>query len=241
MVHNLVAIELAYINTKHPDFADACGLMNNNIEEQRRNRLARELPSAVPRDKSTKAPGALAPASQETVTAASAEADGKTPSVGADASQESGTGSWRGMLKPSKAEEVSAEEKSKPAAALPASPQKGHAVNLLDVPVPVARKLSAREQRDCEVIERLIKSYFLIVRKNIQDSVPKAVMHFLVNHVKDTLQSELVGQLYKSLLLDDLLTESEDMAQRRKEAADMLKALQRASQIIAEIRETHLW
>ncbi|KFP88129.1 Dynamin-1-like, partial [Acanthisitta chloris] len=215
MVHNLVAIELAYINTKHPDFADACGLMNNNIEEQRRNRLARELPSAVPRDKA-------AP-------------------VAADATQESGTGNWRGMLKPSKAEEIAAEEKSKPAAALPASPQKGPAVNLLDVPVPVARKLSAREQRDCEVIERLIKSYFLIVRKNIQDSVPKAVMHFLVNHVKDTLQSELVGQLYKSLLLDDLLTESEDMAQRRKEAADMLKALQRASQIIAEIRETHLW
>ncbi|CAH2278276.1 dynamin-1 isoform X4 [Pelobates cultripes] len=160
MVHNLVAIELAYINTKHPDFADACGVMNNNIEEQRRNKLARDFP----------------------------------PPAGSR-----------------------------------------------EKPVPVARKLSAREQRDCEVIERLIKSYFLIVRKNIQDSVPKAVMHFLVNHVKDTLQSELVGQLYKSLLLDDLLTESEDMAQRRKEAADMLKALQRASQIIAEIRETHLW
>lgn len=99
-------------------------------------------------------------------------------------------------------------------------------------------------------------------------SVPKAVMHFLVNHVKDSLQSELVGQLYKSGLLNDLLTESEDMAQRRKEAADMLQvtgsyvwavlkflqctvasilvhicpqALQRASQVIAEIRETHLW
>lgn len=54
-------------------------------------------------------------------------------------------------------------------------------------------------------------------------SVPKAVMHFLVNHVKDSLQSELVGQLYKPALLDDLLTESEDMAQRRNEAADMLK------------------
>ncbi|KAM5173245.1 dynamin-1-like protein isoform 6-T6 [Callospermophilus lateralis] len=200
MVHNLVAIELAYINTKHPDFADACGLMNNNIEEQRRNRLARELPSAVSRDK-------VAPGSG---------------GVG-DGAQEPTTGNWRGMLKTSKAEELLAEEKSKPIPIMPASPQKGHAVNLLDVPVPVARKLSAREQRDCEVIERLIKSYFLIVRKNIQDSVPKAVMHFLVNHVKDTLQSELVGQLYKSSLLDDLLTESEDMAQRRKEAADMLK------------------
>ncbi|XP_055455117.1 dynamin-1-like protein isoform X6 [Psammomys obesus] len=218
MVHNLVAIELAYINTKHPDFADACGLMNNNIEEQRRNRLARELPSAVSRDKVASAGGGIG-----------------------DGGQEPATGNWRGMLKTSKAEELLAEEKSKPIPIMPASPQKGHAVNLLDVPVPVARKLSAREQRDCEVIERLIKSYFLIVRKNIQDSVPKAVMHFLVNHVKDTLQSELVGQLYKSSLLDDLLTESEDMAQRRKEAADMLKALQGASQIIAEIRETHLW
>ncbi|XP_036373746.1 dynamin-1-like protein isoform X4 [Megalops cyprinoides] len=212
MVHNLVAIELAYINTKHPDFADACGVMNNNIEEQRRNRM-RELPSAVPRDKGAGA--------------------------GPQGDQEAGTGTWRGMLK--KGEEGAQDDKSKPQSSLPASPQKGHAVNLLDVPVPVARKLSAREQRDCEVIERLIKSYFLIVRKNIQDSVPKAVMHFLVNHVKDSLQSELVGQLYKSGLLDDLLTESEDMAQRRNEAADMLKALQKASQVIAEIRETHLW
>ncbi|XP_024146699.1 dynamin-1-like protein isoform X1 [Oryzias melastigma] len=203
MVHNLVAIELAYINTKHPDFADACGVMNNNIEEQRRNRM-RELPAAVPRDK-------------------------QAPAAGPQGDQD-GTGNWRGMLK--KGEEAPASG--------PGSPLKG-AVNLLDVPVPVARKLSSREQRDCEVIERLIKSYFLIVRKNIQDSVPKAVMHFLVNHVKDSLQSELVGQLYKSGLLNDLLTESEDMAQRRKEAADMLQALQRASQVIAEIRETHLW
>uniref|UniRef100_A0A665WB18 Dynamin-1-like protein n=1 Tax=Echeneis naucrates TaxID=173247 RepID=A0A665WB18_ECHNA len=177
MVHNLVAIELAYINTKHPDFADACG-----------------APAAGPQG------------------------------------EQDGTGNWRGMLK--KGEEAPGSG--------PGSPLKG-AVNLLDVPVPVARKLSSREQRDCEVIERLIKSYFLIVRKNIQDSVPKAVMHFLVNHVKDSLQSELVGQLYKSGLLNDLLTESEDMAQRRKEAADMLQALQKASQVIAEIRETHLW
>ncbi|XP_061534021.1 dynamin-1-like protein isoform X4 [Phycodurus eques] len=218
MVHNLVAIELAYINTKHPDFADACGLMNHNIEEQRRNRM-RDLPSAVPRDK--------------------AAAGGAQSASSGDQTDSGGMGNWRGMLK--RGEDGMAVDRTVPQSPLLSSPQKGHAVNLLDVPVPVSRKLSAREQRDCEVIERLIKSYFLIVRKNIQDSVPKAVMHFLVNHVKDCLQSELVGQLYKSVLLDDLLTESEDMAQRRNEAADMLKALQKASQVIAEIRETHLW
>uniref|UniRef100_A0A8C4IPC5 Dynamin-1-like protein n=1 Tax=Dicentrarchus labrax TaxID=13489 RepID=A0A8C4IPC5_DICLA len=190
MVHNLVAIELAYINTKHPDFADAC--------------------------------------------AAGSSQSGSVPEQ-----TDSGTGNWRGMLK--RGEENTAGDRAVPQPLFASSQQKGYAVNLLDVPVPVSRKLSAREQRDCEVIERLIKSYFLIVRKNIQDSVPKAVMHFLVNHVKDCLQSELVGQLYKTALLNDLLTESEDMAQRRNEAADMLKALQKAGQVIAEIRETHMW
>lgn len=71
--------------------------------------------------------------------------------------------------------------------------------------------------------ERLIKSYFYIVRKSIQDSVPKAVMHFLVNYVKDNLQSELVTHLYKSDHVDLLLNESEHIAIRREEAADRLK------------------
>lgn len=120
------------------------------------------------------------------------------------------------------------------------TPQKP--VNLLpEVPSQTSRKLSDREQHDCDVIERLIKSYFYIVRKSIQDSVPKAVMHFLVNYVKDNLQSELVTHLYKSDQAESMLNESEHIAQRRKEAADMLKALQRAGQIISEIRETHMW
>ncbi|KAG5830426.1 hypothetical protein ANANG_G00310490 [Anguilla anguilla] len=210
MVHNLVAIELAYINTKHPDFADACGLMNSNIEEQRRNRM-RELPAAVPRDKSLKGPGGPSAPPSEAPAPGGGGRPGRSRRGAAG-----GPGGRRGDL------ERHAEEGGGGAsrgagqshAPRPSSPWGGHAINLLDVPIPFTRKLSSREQRDCEVIERLIKSYFLIVRKNIQDSVPKAVMHFLVNHVKDSLQSELVGQLYKAGLLDDLLTESEDMAQR---------------------------
>lgn len=101
-------------------------------------------------------------------------------------------------------------------------------VNLLpEIPTTTqVRKLSPREQRDCEVIERLIKSYFLIVRKNIQDSVPKAIMHFLVNFVKDNLQSELVTHLYKHEYFKDLLAESEHIAIRRREASEMLKVSQ---------------
>jgi len=63
----------------------------------------------------------------------------------------------------------------------------------------------------------------MIVRKNIQDSVPKAIMHFLVNFIKDNLQSELVSQLYKKEEQDTLLEESEHIAQRRKEALEMVQ------------------
>lgn len=85
------------------------------------------------------------------------------------------------------------------------------------------RKLTPKEEHDCQVIERLIRSYYMIIRKNIQDSVPKAIMHFLVNFVKDNLQSELVTHLYKHDQFDMLLKESEQIALRRQEAAEMLK------------------
>lgn len=61
------------------------------------------------------------------------------------------------------------------------------------------------------------------MRKSIQDSVPKAIMHFLVNFVKDNLQSELVTHLYKAEKAEDLLNESDHIAVRRREAGDMLK------------------
>lgn len=63
----------------------------------------------------------------------------------------------------------------------------------------------------------------MIVKKNIQDTIPKAIMHFLVNFIKDNLQSELVSSLYKKEELEFLLEESEHIAQRRNEASEMLQ------------------
>lgn len=70
----------------------------------------------------------------------------------------------------------------------------------------------------------MIRSYFAIVRRNVQDLVPKGIMRFMVNYVKENLQSELVQQLYNNNDMDELLAESELMAQRRKESAEMLEA-----------------
>lgn len=54
------------------------------------------------------------------------------------------------MLKTSKAEELLAEEKSKPIPIMPASPQKGHAVNLLDV---VSHANGLRTKKITELLE----------------------------------------------------------------------------------------
>ena len=110
----------------------------------------------------------------------------------------------------------------------------------LDLNQPRNRELSEREERDSEIVQRLIRSYFNIVRKNVQDAVPKAVMCFLVNHVCTGLQSELVSRLYRPELFDSLLEEAEQMAVRRKEAGHMLAALQRAAQLVSDIRDTHV-
>ncbi|XP_053600362.1 dynamin-1-like protein isoform X8 [Plodia interpunctella] len=235
MVENLVAIELAYINTKHPDFHREAALVSGLLgAEEDASPHCRRPPRASPSPVSTLFKLFLRKMGERGSTLVFL------------------TNVWEAYNQHVAAITDGSENKSPQSNESPATPQMNGTlekaltpqkpVNLLpEVPSHTSRKLSEREQHDCDVIERLIKSYFYIVRKSIQDSVPKAVMHFLVNYVKDNLQSELVTHLYKSDQAESLLNESEHIAQRRKEAADMLKALQRAGQIISEIRETHMW
>jgi len=258
MVENIVAIELAYINTKHPDFYKDASMIGSMLKspEMESERMMRQKPAEA-RHKPTRPhsvhfsqtqngdsdkensqsqhPGKAAgsrTASRENVINASTWLSNILPTPRG----EEGEGSSRDTSPQHRAIANVQEHEMQPVMS-PVKP-----VNLLpEIPVQSGRQLNTREQRDCEVIERLIKSYFYIVRKSIQDCVPKAVMHFLVNYTKDQLQSELVSSLYKQEAIDSLLSESEHIGQHRKEAAEMLDALQKASQIISEIRETHVW
>ncbi|KAK7794186.1 hypothetical protein R5R35_000481 [Gryllus longicercus] len=237
MVENIVAIELAYINTKHPDFHKDATVVSSLLKSVEEDDSSIKV---VNKNKfhSNVQPNLVGDVGKDMMKNQVSRGLGNDPT--------NNTAGWLATILPASRGDVkdnSTENSGSPqsdSGKNVLSPQKP--VNLLpDVSIQASRKLSDREQRDCDVIERLIKSYFYIVRKSIQDSVPKAVMHFLVNFVKDNLQSELVTHLYKSDQADELLNESEHIAQRRREAADMLKALQRANHIISEIRETHMW
>ncbi|XP_063636238.1 dynamin-1-like protein isoform X8 [Cydia splendana] len=216
MVENIVAIELAYINTKHPDFHREAALVSGLLQST--DCMADDSPMFRHKARATPSP-----------------VNGGSPP--------------EKVLTPQKPVNLLPEVPSQQSRKL--SDREQHDCDVIggrsdktanDIYYSKVEGISMMHLNSMgDLVERLIKSYFYIVRKSIQDSVPKAVMHFLVNYVKDNLQSELVTHLYKSDQADSLLNESEHIAQRRKEAADMLRALQRAGQIISEIRETHMW
>ena len=68
--------------------------------------------------------------------------------------------------------------------------------------------------------------------------VPKAITLTLVNHSKENLQRELLTELYKPEVLDDLLKESEYIVNRRKEVVNMVNALNKAEQYVPSILPT---
>ncbi|GAB0089178.1 Dynamin-1-like protein [Sergentomyia squamirostris] len=242
MVENLVAIELAYINTKHPDFHKEAALVPSLMKSEN---VEPWMPTAAQKaiNRRDLAKNAMREAQQKEMQGNHVENDEIAPQnhVGEGQPNSHWLANILSTKDSNKTESPMTSSGNTPTHTSAMSPLKP--VNLLpDVPINHAsRKLTEKEQKDCDIIERLIKSYFYIVRKSIQDSVPKAVMHFLVNYVKDNLQSELVTHLYKSDNAEEMLNESDHIAIRRREAADMLKALTRANHIISEIRETHMW
>ena len=232
MVENLISIELAYINTNHPDFVDGTRAAYElyMLSQTHKQKLQHEKMS-----------------SQRSEATSTTTASTSAPSVGsAQPDKNPRAGGWLNLFGgakvpsgPGKGESSSASSSAGDVRGLnsfvtAATSEAGSDWAMNTDP---STRMVNRQQFDCELIEKLITSYFLIVRKSIQDSVPKAVMHCLVNHVKDELQSELVSELYKAEAYDELMEESPEMIARRREVSEMVKALQKAAEILNEIRD----
>jgi dynamin 1-like protein len=85
------------------------------------------------------------------------------------------------------------------------------------------------------LIRSLIASYFSIVRQSIQDLVPKAIMHFLVNNTSQQVQNRLVATLYKPELFADLLDEDETLVNERTRVKALLEAYKEAFKTLSEV------
>jgi hypothetical protein len=60
---------------------------------------------------------------------------------------------------------------------------------------------------------------------------------FLSNRLtKDSMQTELLEQLYRQQDMDNLLQESDYTVRRRKECQQMVESLSRASEIVSQVQ-----
>ena len=109
---------------------------------------------------------------------------------------------------------------------------------VLEAPPQVLRAsgaVSEKEFLEIEVIKTLLTSYYDIVKRNVSDMVPKSIMLNLVHYSREELQRSLLAELYKEDLMEELLKESSDTVQRRKECKKMIMALQKADEIVSTV------
>uniref|UniRef100_A0A914QR92 GED domain-containing protein n=1 Tax=Panagrolaimus davidi TaxID=227884 RepID=A0A914QR92_9BILA len=103
-----------------------------------------------------------------------------------------------------------------------------------------SQPLTPQEEKYIELMNDLIKEYFNIILKAVQDQVPKRCMDNLVIFLKKNLQFHLIVELQKIQKDKNLLGEGKSTAQKRTETSAMLAALTDAKNVLNEIPETIL-
>lgn len=92
------------------------------------------------------------------------------------------------------------------------------------------------------IIKNLISSYFNVVRKTLNDMVPKTITAMLVNKTKNAAQRELVAAIYAGGAADynKLLVEDAATVKKREACQDMVKSLQQCMEFLSEVRDYYL-
>ncbi|KAL3843797.1 hypothetical protein ACJIZ3_001200 [Penstemon smallii] len=249
MIGHIIEMEMDYINTSHPNFIGGSKAVEIASQQVRSSRIA--APISRPKDTgdSDKAPNSERSIKSRAIL--SRQVNGIVPEQGvrpvADVdkttSAVSNAGStWgissifggndnRGPVK----ENLTSKPFSEPVQSI-----EHHGVSMIHLREPPSVLRPSETHSDQEAIEititkLLLRSYYDIVRKNIEDSVPKAIMHFLVNHTKRELHNVFIKKLYRDNLFEEMLQEPDEVAMKRKRTRETLRVLQQAFRTLDEL------
>eukprot|EP00586_Coscinodiscus_wailesii_P012910 CAMPEP_0172496952 /NCGR_PEP_ID=MMETSP1066-20121228/94707_1 /TAXON_ID=671091 /ORGANISM="Coscinodiscus wailesii, Strain CCMP2513" /LENGTH=741 /DNA_ID=CAMNT_0013269509 /DNA_START=71 /DNA_END=2296 /DNA_ORIENTATION=- len=246
MVSNLIKIELAYINTSHPDFIGGSKAVAKLMEKMSQGEEEKKEPS-VNASQYSHAPRNNVAATAQTPNTdidsdsnASFDTPDKNTPLSTDYinSNDTNGGGLMNFIfgsNPSKNKPLTTSIiRNQSSVGPPTIVQLPQVPDTMRCPT---FQPTDREKIETEIIKSLIESYFSIVRKNFNDMVPKTIMYFLVNHARDSMQNELVTELYRDNLVVDLMKEADDIAQRRKTCREMKDLLGKAMEIVNEVRD----
>eukprot|EP01147_Barroeca_monosierra_P008546 gene8546-993_t len=221
MVRDLIAIEVAYINTDHPDFHEQETMeailhtcLNNKSQQDPLDAMSQALSNASMDD--ALKPVLLEPSKSAVPRENTSFTKYSFPSLFGGSKHSSSY-----LKSASKQQESEADITSN----LYKHEESKHEEKSFT---------TGEKHWQVDMVKTLISKYFAIVKRNISDSVPKAIMHFLVNRLQRDLSKQLVSTLYKENLFHSLLEEDPEMERQRREAQALMEALNKAMSIISE-------
>ncbi|KAE8700302.1 Dynamin-related protein 3B [Hibiscus syriacus] len=237
MIRNLIEMEMDYINSSHPNFIGGSKAVEL-AEQQMRSSKERQDIEKVP----TSEKGLIsrtAAAAQSVVNGVSDQ--GNRPRSSSErpvlAGGSSSTSKWGiSSMFGSKASSRGPAATESHEETLHQEENMASTVQLRELPATLRPlEMSDNGAKEVIVTKLLVKSYFDIVRKNIEDLVPKAIMHFLVNHAKTNLHDTFIEKLYRESLFEELLQEPDEVDARRKQAKERLHVLRQAVKTLNEV------
>ncbi|PSS02782.1 Dynamin-related protein like [Actinidia chinensis var. chinensis] len=248
MIGHIIEMEMDYINTSHPNFIGGSKAVEMALQQVKSNGVAApisKLKDAIDSDKvptserSLKSRAILArPANgivHEQVVRPVADVE-KTTSTASTTGSSWGISSIFGGSD----NRMSAKENSTNISYREPVQSMEHSFSMIHLREPPTILRPSETHSDQETIEiavtkLLLNSYYDIVRKNIEDSIPKAIMHFLVNHTKRELHNVFIKKLYRDNLLEEMLQEPDEVAMKRKRTRETLRVLQQAFRTLDEL------
>jgi hypothetical protein len=95
---------------------------------------------------------------------------------------------------------------------------------------------AAGKKDNVQQLVELTHHYYVIVRKEIIDAIPKAIYRLMLDKGVDGLRLELV----EKLVIPGQLFEDSIVAEKRRNCAALIKALEQASTVLTDVRKTHV-
>ncbi|KAL7602453.1 dynamin-related protein 3A [Lactuca sativa] len=249
MIGHIVEMEMDYINTSHPNFVGGSKAVEVALQQVKSSKLATTVSRQKDGVESEKAPQSERGIKSRAILARPVNGivteqhnQPGSRAVGEVEKPTAGSTSW-GISSIFGGSESRTSVKENPANKLfndePIQAM-DHSFSMIHLrePPTVLRPSDAhsdQESVEIHVTKLLLRSYYDIVRKNIEDSVPKAIMHFLVNHTKRELHNVFIKKLYRDDLFEQMLQEPDEVATKRKRTRDMLRVLQQAFRTLDEL------
>lgn len=234
MIKNLFEVERGYINTRHPDFILAAreSIHGNSNSDDEAELVSKKSSATAPAGKGAPTknaqPAPQAPSNVLTTFAGAAQSQlgGMSPSGQDTPLQPSTPGIFS-----------SGPSLSQPTAFTGMAPLQ-HLTRIPDK-LMIDTKPSKRERNEISLIKQMITSYFDVVKKNVNDLVPKTVITFFIKRTIDLAEKEMVHCLYDEKVIEAVMKEDQDVVNQRNTIMTNISVLKECLVLMAEFEHSH--